>query len=147
MPELTFFRQKRHDEGIRMGIELDGKSTLLVDFQPGLPELEYDPMGSALLWYVDIRCRGKDLPRDPGGPGAGSSRMQTTSSRAWRNSPTSSKRGRTTTRLCAWRSGARTPTMSAMRIVQYTLAPRFAGSVGRNSQRRFGTWLRISVLT
>ena len=67
MPELTFFYNARHDGGIRTGIELDGKSTLLVGFQAGPPEMEDDPMGSALLWYVDIRCRGRTLPRDPEG--------------------------------------------------------------------------------
>jgi hypothetical protein len=50
-----------------MGIELDSESTLLVDFQPGSPELEQDPLGAALLWYVDIRCRGRDLPSDAEG--------------------------------------------------------------------------------
>jgi len=67
MPELTFFFHARHDGGIRMGIELDAETTLLDDFLPGPPELENDPLGSALLWYVDIRCRGKDLPSDPEG--------------------------------------------------------------------------------
>jgi hypothetical protein len=64
MTELTFFRQARHDGGIRMGIELDRRITLLEDSQPGPPESEQDPLGSALLWYVDIRCRGSDLPRE-----------------------------------------------------------------------------------
>ena len=67
MPELTFFHNARHDGGIRMGIELDGETTLIDDFLPGPPEFENDPLGSALLWYVDIRCRGKNLPSDPQG--------------------------------------------------------------------------------
>ncbi len=50
-----------------MGIELDAETTLLDDFLPGPPEFENDPLGSALLWYVDIRCRGKELPSDPEG--------------------------------------------------------------------------------
>lgn len=65
MHELTFYRQGRYDGGIRSGIELDGKTTLLTDFQEGDTELHDDPLGSALLWYVDLRCRGADLPTEP----------------------------------------------------------------------------------
>lgn len=61
MHELTFFRQARHDGGMRMGIELDGESLLLNHFEPGQ---EDDPLGSALLWFIDIRCRGGSMPRD-----------------------------------------------------------------------------------
>ena len=64
MAELAFYRQKRFDGGIRMGIEYDG-SRLFEDFQQGPPELEDEPMGSALEWYIDLRCRGDALPNHP----------------------------------------------------------------------------------
>jgi hypothetical protein len=64
MHELTFFRQERHDGGIRMGVELDGETLLLSHNEPGPPENEDDPLGPALLWFVDIRCRGDNLPSD-----------------------------------------------------------------------------------
>ena len=53
MHELTFFRQARYDGGVRMGIELDGEVTLLIDFREGPPEEQDNPLGSALLWYVE----------------------------------------------------------------------------------------------
>ena len=65
MQELTFYRQARHDGGIRTGIELDGVTTLLSVFQEGRPEQRDDPLGSSLVWYVDLRCRGEDLPTEP----------------------------------------------------------------------------------
>jgi hypothetical protein len=65
MHELTFFRQARYDGGVRMGIELDGEVALLIDFHEGPPEEQDNPLGSALLWYVDIRCRGEALPTEP----------------------------------------------------------------------------------
>jgi hypothetical protein len=58
MSELTFYRQKRVDGGIRTGIDLDGAS-ICEDFEPG--EAERDP---ALRWYVDLRCSGDGLPGD-----------------------------------------------------------------------------------
>ncbi|MFO0891687.1 MAG: hypothetical protein U0790_21400 [Isosphaeraceae bacterium] len=64
MHELTFFRQARHDGGIRMGVELDGETLLLSHSEPGPADREDDPLGPALLWFVDIRCQGEDLPRD-----------------------------------------------------------------------------------
>jgi hypothetical protein len=65
MPELTFYRQARRDGGLRTGIELDGSTTLLADFQEGLPELQDDPLAASLVWYVDVRCHGDDLPTEP----------------------------------------------------------------------------------
>ncbi|MEO6811173.1 MAG: hypothetical protein ABI353_18855 [Isosphaeraceae bacterium] len=65
MPELTFYRQARHDGGIRTGIEGDGENTLLIEFLEGSPEHQDDPLGAALLWYVDLRCRGENLPIEP----------------------------------------------------------------------------------
>jgi len=64
MQELTFFRQARHDGGIRMGIELNNEVLLLNHLESGPAELEDDPLASALLWFVDIRCRGKELPTE-----------------------------------------------------------------------------------
>ena len=63
MAELTFYRQERHDGGVRTGLELDG-NTLLGNYQEGPPELQDDPMGSALEWYVDVRCQGDLLPTE-----------------------------------------------------------------------------------
>jgi hypothetical protein len=63
MRELSFYRQKRYDGGVRTGIELDGE-TILGIFDEGPPDEQDNPMGSALLWYVDVRCRGEDLPDD-----------------------------------------------------------------------------------
>ena len=53
---LTFYRQKRVDGGIRTGIMLDGE-TVLGRFEEG--RSDYDP---ALIWSVDLRCKGKGLP-------------------------------------------------------------------------------------
>lgn len=59
MPRLTFYRQKRSDEAIRMGVELDGE-TIAERYEGG--ESEPDP---ALLWYVDLRCEGSGIPDGP----------------------------------------------------------------------------------
>jgi hypothetical protein len=56
---LTFYRQKRVDGGIRTGVELD-QTTILERFE--IEEEEHDP---ALLWYVDVRCKGPGVPTDP----------------------------------------------------------------------------------
>lgn len=61
MHSLTFYRQARRDGGVRTGIDID-EDTVLVRFDPGKDEP--DP---ALLWYVDVRCRGARLPRDADG--------------------------------------------------------------------------------
>jgi len=63
MTEITFYRQVRRDGGIRMGLEADGES-LIEDFQEGNPDLQDDPLASALEWYVDVRCFGDGLPDD-----------------------------------------------------------------------------------
>jgi hypothetical protein len=57
--ELSFYRQKRHDGGIRTAVTADGV-TVLHRFQPG--DAPSDP---ALLWYVDLRCSGRRLPVEP----------------------------------------------------------------------------------
>ena len=54
MPNLTFYRQKRVDGGVRTGVELDGETVASL-FEEGDPER--DP---ALLWFVDLRCEGPD---------------------------------------------------------------------------------------
>lgn len=59
MAELTFFRQKRFDGGIRTGIEIDGH-TVFENFMPGGPD--DDP---SLLWYIDVKCFGDGLPTEP----------------------------------------------------------------------------------
>ncbi len=59
MPDLTFYRQKRYDGGIRTGVELDGL-TLSRHFVS--PRGERDP---SLLWFVDLRCSGSGIPDDP----------------------------------------------------------------------------------
>src|SRR4051812_22412222 len=58
MPELTFYRQKRVDGGVRTGIDLDGVN-VCEEFEEG--HEERDP---ALRWYVDLRCSGEGLPSD-----------------------------------------------------------------------------------
>ena len=65
MPNLTFYRQKRFDGGIRTGVELsvehDGVglsgATILEHFEMG--EEERDP---SLLWFVDVRFKGPGVP-------------------------------------------------------------------------------------
>ena len=58
MPRLVFYRQKRFDGGFRMGVELN-EETILEQFEPG--KNEPDPL---LLWFVDVRCKGSDVPAD-----------------------------------------------------------------------------------
>ena len=56
-PALTFFRQKRLDEGERIGVLIHGNYAV-EHFKPG-PEEEYDP---SLIWSVDLECEGPNLP-------------------------------------------------------------------------------------
>jgi hypothetical protein len=58
MRTITFFRQTRHDGGIRTGIDIDD-STVLSRFESG--RAKSDP---SLLWYVDVRCSGPRLPTE-----------------------------------------------------------------------------------
>ena len=79
MDGFAFYRQKRYDGGIRMGIEYvrhrsEGViahfreyATLLVDFQEGPPELRDVSLGSSVLWYLDLRCQGEEILYDPEG--------------------------------------------------------------------------------
>jgi len=57
--KINFYVQARVDGGRRSGIEVDGE-TVLGRFEEGSGE--FDP---ALLWYVDVRCKG-GLPSEPG---------------------------------------------------------------------------------
>jgi len=59
MAKLMFYRQKRYDGGIRMGVDLNGEE-IAHHFEEG--SAERDP---ALIWYADLRCEGPGLPNDP----------------------------------------------------------------------------------
>lgn len=56
---LTYYCQYRADHGMHMGIEVDG-IPLWESFQPG--KGEPNPI---LLWYVDLRGKGKKIPASP----------------------------------------------------------------------------------
>lgn len=58
MPNIVFYRQARVDGGVRTGIEVDGAG--IESYEDG--SAEHDP---ALIWYVDLRIQGDDLPEDP----------------------------------------------------------------------------------
>src|SRR5581483_5387069 len=60
MHNLTFYRQKRQDGGMRTAITVDD-DYVFHQFQPG----DEDPPDPALLWFVDVRCEGKALPTAP----------------------------------------------------------------------------------
>ncbi len=57
MTELVFFRQARADGGARTGLFVDGAGSSLLE---GGGEFD-DP---SLLWYVDVRLSGSDIPAD-----------------------------------------------------------------------------------
>lgn len=59
MAKLIFYRQKRYDNGIRTGLELDG-DPIAERFEEG--DKDRDP---ALIWYVDLCCEGPGVPDDP----------------------------------------------------------------------------------
>ncbi len=59
MANITYYRQKRRDGGIRTGIEIEGTTKL------GREEGFDDESDPVLLWWVDLRCEGKKLPTDP----------------------------------------------------------------------------------
>ena len=56
MKTINFYRQARVDGGRRTGIDIDGE-TVLETFEPGT-----EAEDSALLWFVDIRFSGNQLP-------------------------------------------------------------------------------------
>jgi len=58
MSTIVFFRQARVDCGIHTGIDVNG--TGWEYYEPGSDER--DP---ALVWYVDLRAQGVDLPDSP----------------------------------------------------------------------------------
>ncbi len=59
MAQITFYRQRRQDDGQRTGIEIDG-NTAFQRFDEG--NKSSDP---ALLWYVDVQLSGASVPHDP----------------------------------------------------------------------------------
>jgi hypothetical protein len=59
MPRLTLYRQARVDGRVRSGIEVDD-GRVWESFSES--KEEEDP---TLLWYIDVRCKGNRLPRDP----------------------------------------------------------------------------------
>jgi len=58
MRKLSYFRQQRVDGATRTGITIDGY-IVLHSFEN--EAAEPDP---ALLWYVDVRCEAKHLPKE-----------------------------------------------------------------------------------
>lgn len=58
MKTIHFYRQARVDGGKRTGVEIDGE-TVLERFERGNKAED-----SALLWFVDIRCSGGNLPNE-----------------------------------------------------------------------------------
>ena len=58
MSTIVFFRQARIDHGIHTGIDVNGTSWEFYDTGSD----EHDP---ALVWYVDLRAQGDDLPDRP----------------------------------------------------------------------------------
>ncbi len=61
MSELTFYRQRRMDGGLRTGIDVDGELAFGL-FEEGTQD--NDPR---LRWFVDLRCEGQKLPHSPRG--------------------------------------------------------------------------------
>jgi hypothetical protein len=58
MSTIVFFRQARIDGGIRTGIDANGAG---LEYYDGGSD-DHDP---ALIWYVDLRAQGDDLPDSP----------------------------------------------------------------------------------
>lgn len=58
---ITFYQQKRFDGGVRTGVDIDGVSAFH-RFEAG-----GDDVDNALLWYLDVRCKGDELPLDSHG--------------------------------------------------------------------------------
>jgi hypothetical protein len=59
MNDMSWFRQKRVDGGIRTGIDVND-TYVFHRF-----ENESDEPDPVLLWYVDVRCKGARLPKEP----------------------------------------------------------------------------------
>src|SRR5216683_2642808 len=57
MAKIIFYRQKRRDDGIHTGIEIDGYTAM--EQEEGIDWDNADPI---LVWYVELRCEGKKLP-------------------------------------------------------------------------------------
>ena len=56
MSKVTFYVQKRTDNGKRIGLLVDGE-TLFQRFEAG--KGDWDP---GLAWFVDLRCEGETIP-------------------------------------------------------------------------------------
>jgi hypothetical protein len=59
MPEFSVYQQQRQDNGVRIGISLDG-DLCWHHFEPGTAD--EDP---SLRWYIDVRGKGKGVPAEP----------------------------------------------------------------------------------
>ena len=59
MDKLNFYHQKRRDGGLRTGIDFNDER-VLETFEPGNSRPD-----ALLLWFVDIRCSGENLPSEP----------------------------------------------------------------------------------
>lgn len=59
MSQITFYRQKRFDEGLRTGIDIDGVEQWH-HYIAGP-----DDGDSGILWYIDVALEGEALPDDP----------------------------------------------------------------------------------
>ena len=59
MDKLEFYHQKRSDGGLRSGIDFNDER-VLESFVPGT-----QPEDSTLLWFIDVRCSGENLPHEP----------------------------------------------------------------------------------
>ena len=61
MRSLNFYHQKRRDGGVRTGVEVNGER-VLEQLKGGRM-----PPDSALEWFVDLRCAGRNLPANAEG--------------------------------------------------------------------------------
>jgi hypothetical protein len=60
MDNLVFYQQKRRDGGVRTGISFNDER-VVEEFEPG--DLPRDP---GLLWFVEVRGSGAELPYEEG---------------------------------------------------------------------------------
>jgi hypothetical protein len=59
MDKLNFYHQKRSDGGLRSGIDFNDER-VLESYESGT-----QPEDSTLLWFIDVRCSGENLPQEP----------------------------------------------------------------------------------
>lgn len=60
MPKINYYRQQRRDGGVHSGLLLNG-GNVWDTFEPG--DNEDDPV---LLWFIDLRADGPQLPKEAG---------------------------------------------------------------------------------